>query len=66
MYFYRFAGSSDLYCTGHGLAFHISPAYWAMVRSLENFPEPAMLRIALRVQASGLAYSSPSFSCASM
>ena len=33
-------------------------AYSAMVRSLENLPEPATFKIALRAQASGSAYSS--------
>ena len=37
---------------GHGCAFQISFAYSAMVRSLENLPDAAMFRIALRVQAS--------------
>ena len=32
----------------------ISAAYSAMVRSLENFPEPATFKIALRAQSSGL------------
>src|SRR4051794_2263320 len=36
------------YATGQGLACQISAAYCAMVRSLENFPEPATLRMALR------------------
>ena len=40
------------YPTGHGFAFQISAAYCAMVRSLENLPEPATLRMALRAQAS--------------
>ena len=43
--------------TGHGFAFQISLAYSAIVRSLENLPEPATFRIALRAQASGSAYS---------
>src|SRR3974390_1425906 len=38
--------------TGHGFTSQISAAYSAMVRSLENFPEPATLRIAVRAQAS--------------
>ena len=42
------------YGTGHGFAFQISAAYWTMVRSLENFPELAIFKIALR------AHSSPS------
>ena len=46
--------------TGHGFAFQISAAYSAIVRSLENLPEPATFRIALRAQPSGSAYSSSS------
>ena len=46
--------------TGHGFTFQMSAAYSAMVRSLENFPEPATFRIALRAQASGSAYKSQS------
>src|ERR1017187_1801384 len=42
---------------GHGCRFQISRAYSAMVRSLENRPEPATFRMALRAQSSGLAYS---------
>ena len=38
--------------TSHGLAFQISAAYCAIVRSLENLPEPAMFRIAFRAQPS--------------
>src|SRR5262249_25579859 len=45
--------------TGHGSACQISAAYSAMVRSLENLPEQATLRIAFRAQASGSAYNSP-------
>jgi hypothetical protein len=41
--------------TEHGSAFQIFVAYSAMVRSLENFPEAATFRIALRAQASGSA-----------
>ena len=44
------------YGTGHGFAFQISAAYSAMVRSLENFPELATFKIALRAQASRSAY----------
>ena len=40
------------YGTGQGLAFQISAAYWAIVRSLENRPEPAILKIAFFVQPS--------------
>src|SRR6476660_2472906 len=43
------------YVTGHGLASQISLAYCAIVRSLENPPEAAMFKIALRCQASGSA-----------
>src|SRR5882672_7701452 len=42
---------SILYGTGHGLASQISAAYSAMVRSLENLPEPAMFRIAFRAHS---------------
>jgi hypothetical protein len=41
--------------TGHGRASQTSAAYWAIVRSLENFPELATFRMAVRVQASGRA-----------
>ena len=47
-FLYPFSG------TGHGCTFHISPAYSAMVRSLENFPELAMFQIALAAHFSGL------------
>ena len=50
--------SARCYDTGHGFTFQISPAYSVMVRSLENLPEPAIFRIALRAQASGSAYNS--------
>lgn len=43
--------------TGHGFAFQMSAAYSVMVRSVENLPEPATLRMAIRVHASGSAYS---------
>src|SRR5271165_583160 len=52
------------YDTGHGSAFQISEAYWAMARSLENFPELATFRIALCAHAPGSAYNAPSWSCA--
>src|SRR5712692_1667134 len=45
------------YDTGHGLTCQMSAAYSAMVRSLENFPELATFRMALRAHASGSAYS---------
>src|SRR5258707_15627634 len=58
--------SSRSYCqgivhdqdTGHGSTFQMEAAYSAIVRSLENLPEPATFKMALRAQASGLAYSS--------
>ncbi len=43
--------------TGQGFACQMSAAYSAIVRSLENFPEPATFRMALRAQASLSAYS---------
>src|SRR5262245_52000334 len=43
--------------TGHGFTCQISDAYSAIVRSLENLPEPATFRIALRAQAARSAYS---------
>ena len=43
------------YFTMQGFAFQISAAYSAMVRSLENFPEPATFKIALRAHPSGSA-----------
>ena len=46
---------------GHGLTLQISLAYSEMVRSLENFPEAATFKIALRVQPSESAYNSTSF-----
>src|SRR4029450_10295963 len=42
---------------GHGFTWQMSAAYSAMVRSLENFPELATFRMALRAHASGSAYS---------
>ena len=50
--------SVSVYPTGQGFACQISAAYCAMVRSLENFPEPAIFRIALRTHPSELAYRS--------
>src|SRR5215510_10097527 len=44
------------YDTGHGFTCQMSEAYSAIVRSLENLPEPATFRIALRAQALGSAY----------
>jgi hypothetical protein len=46
------ARGSSFYGTGQGCAFQISAAYWAIVRSLENFPELATFRIALRAHPS--------------
>jgi hypothetical protein len=43
------------YDTGHGSAFQMLAAYPAIVRSLENLPEPATFKIALCAQASGWA-----------
>ena len=45
------------YGTGHGSTFQMSAAYSAMVRSLENFPDPATFRIAWRAHPSGSAYN---------
>src|SRR5262249_25141551 len=53
------------YFTTQGFAFQMSAAYSAMVRSLENLPDPATLRMAFRAQPSGSAYSAPSRSLAS-
>ena len=44
--------------TGQGLAFQISAAYSAMVRSLENFPQLATFTMALRTHAPDSAYNS--------
>src|SRR5262249_36509003 len=43
------------YNTGHGVTRQMSAAYSEMLRSLENLPELATLRIALRAHASGSA-----------
>jgi hypothetical protein len=43
------------YETGHDRTCQISEAYSAIVRSLENFPEPAIFKIALRAHATGSA-----------
>src|SRR5262245_65165150 len=45
--------------TGLGLTCQMSAAYSAIVRSLENFPELATLRMAVRAHPSGSAYSLP-------
>src|SRR5262249_48864724 len=47
-----------LHSTGHRFTFQMSAAYSAIVRSLENFPEPATFKIAFRAQASDWAYNS--------
>ena len=39
------------YDTGQGAAFQISELYWAIVRSLENSPELATFKMALRAHA---------------
>src|SRR5208337_2995716 len=52
------------YGMGHGSAFQMSRAYSAMVRSLENFPELATFRMALRAHSPGFAYNAPAASCA--
>lgn len=48
----RHARSVTSYDTAHGRTFQISLAYSAMVRSLENFPDPATFRMAFAAQAS--------------
>ena len=47
-------GASEPYPAGQGFAPQIPVAYSWIVRSLENLPEAAMLRMTLRAQASGL------------
>src|SRR5262245_60242406 len=42
--------------TGHGVTRQMSAAYSEMLRSLENFPELATLRIAFRAHAWGSRY----------
>jgi hypothetical protein len=64
-YFHRatlplFLSPLIIYETGHGPTFQMPAAYSAMVRSLENFPEAATFKIALRAQALGSAYKSRS------
>ena len=44
--------TSRFYGTGHGYTFQISVAYSLIVRSLENFPEPATFKMAMRAHAS--------------
>src|SRR5262249_27548564 len=51
--------------TGHGFTCQMSAAYSAIVRSLENLPEPAMFMIALRAHAARSAYSVVSSASAS-
>ena len=53
------------YGMGQGFTFQMPDAYSAMVRSLENFPEEATFRMALRAHASGSEYSSTSLRSAS-
>jgi hypothetical protein len=43
--------------TGQGTAFQIPEAYSAIVRSLENFPDPAMFKMVLRSQFARSVYS---------
>src|SRR5262245_10970967 len=64
--FFRVVGHGVLHHdTGHALTCHMSAAYSAIVRSLENFPELAMFKMALRAHASGSAYSARSLPSAS-
>jgi len=44
--------ADPFYDTGHGFALQISAAYWAIVRLLESFPDPATFRIAFRAHSS--------------
>ena len=53
------------HATGHALTCQMSVAYSPIVRSLENFPELATFKMALRAQASGSAYSARSLPSAS-
>src|SRR5262249_8659919 len=46
------------YGTRPGSASQLPPACPAIVRSLENFPEPATFKVALRAQPSASAYKS--------
>src|SRR5439155_25137034 len=46
--------------TGHGFTSQIWVAYSAIVRSLENFPEPVTFKIALRSHSSESTYNSRS------
>jgi hypothetical protein len=49
---------------GHGPAFQISFAYWRMVRSEENHPTRAVLRIVRRYQASSSTHKLSTWRCA--
>src|SRR5262249_10446189 len=51
--------------TRQGFACQMSAAYSAIVRSLENLPELATFRMAMRAQASGSAYRARSLASAS-
>ena len=51
-------GAASYGSTGTGCTFQISLLYSAMLRSLENFPEPATFRMALYAHPSGSAYKS--------
>ena len=53
------------HATGHGFRCQMSAAYSAIVRSLENFPELATLRMAFRAQALGSAYNCAELASAS-
>src|SRR5262249_21756511 len=57
-------GPPNAYGTGHGSAFQIPSAYSRMVRSAENFPEKAMLRIAFFAHSSGRRYRLATSACA--
>lgn len=57
---HSFTLTMSRYDTGHGSTFQMSVAYSLIVRSLENLPELAIFRIALRAQSSDWAYSSTS------
>lgn len=51
---------------GHCWTFQISAVYSAIVRSLENVPEPARFKMAVRAHWLGSAYNEQSRSSASM
>jgi hypothetical protein len=46
------APTKSRYRTGHGRTRQISAAYSEIVRSLENFPDPAVFSMLMRVQSS--------------